>query len=207
MPFTSNIFRRAIVPALAATALAACDGSAVFTGSPVISRVDIAHNYRPTEIWPFYGGDNALRVVGYGSPFGDPPAQVANAVVAAMQGHNGGSRVTFSAAPAPPPKPRWRVVMAINPTELNDTQDLCKLSEAPADAPLTARSQGGEVKILAAFCQGDWAATQAVGRGRNVGGLDSPAFDSLIAHLTRALFPHRNPHDDRDPRCRVFPCF
>ena len=34
----------------------------------------------------------------FGNPFDDPPEQVANAIVAGMQGHNGGPRMTFSAA-------------------------------------------------------------------------------------------------------------
>lgn len=190
--------RRLLLPVCTAAALAGCDASTIIT------KVDIAHNYQPVELWRFYGGDNALRVVGYGSPFGDPPARVAAAVVAAMQGHNSGPRVTFSAAPAPPPKPRWRVVMALNPTELRDTNDLCKLAETPNTAPLTARSQGGRLRIMAAFCQGDWTATQATARGKDISGLESPNFANLLAQLTHALFPSRNPHDDR--RCRFLPC-
>jgi hypothetical protein len=189
-----------MLPALAVTALAACGASTVIT------KVDIAHYYMPSDIGRFHGGDNALRVVGYGSPFGDPPARVAAAVVAAMQSHNGGPRVTFSAAPAPPPNPRWRVVMALNPTELRDTIELCKLAETPATAPLTARSQGGRLRIMAAFCQGDGAETQATARGKDIFGLDSPNFDLLLARLTRALFPSFNPHDDRGRPCLIFPC-
>jgi hypothetical protein len=143
-----------------------------------------------------------MGVVGYGSPFGDPPAHVANTVVASMQGHNGGARMTFTTAASPPPRPRWRVVMAINPTEIRDTIKLCKLTETPT----TARSEGGNVRILAAFCQGDYAASQATGRATGVTSLDSPNFDKLVAGLTRTLFPARNPHDDRGRRCRVFPC-
>ncbi len=201
MAVLSAIFARSALPLLAAAALAACDASTV------ISKVDIAHNYQSISLGRFHGGDNALRVVGYGSPFGDPPARVAEAVVAGMQGHNGGPRVTFSADPAPPPRPRWRVVMALNPTELRDTIELCKIPETPDAAPLTARSQGGNLRILAAYCQGDWAASQAVGRGRDIFSLDSPNFDLLLARLTRTLFPTRNPHDDRDRRrCVLLPC-
>lgn len=185
-----------LLPLFAVLALAACDASTVIT------KVSIAHNFRPNELWPFYGGDNALRVVGYGSPFGDPPKRVADAVVAAMQGHSGGPRVTFSTAAAPPPKPRWRVVMALNPTELRDTEQLCKLTGTPT----TARSQGGRLRIMAAFCQGDWTATQATARGKDIYGLDSPNFDNLLAALTRTLFPARNPHDDFHRPCLIFPC-
>ncbi len=190
-----DFVRRLFLPVGAALALAACDASTVIT------KVDIAHNYRPNELGRYAGGDNALRVVGYGSPFGDPPARVADAVVAAMQGHNGGPRVTFSTEPAPPPKPRWRVVMALNPTELRDTIELCKLTETPK----TARSQGGRLRIMAAFCQGDYAATQATARGNDILDLNSPNFDTLLARLTRTLFPSYNRHDDRRP-CLIFPC-
>ncbi len=200
MTILHSTLRRLAWPVIAAATLSACDASTI------ISKVDHSHNYSPISLGRFHGGDNAMRVVGFGSPFGDPPAQVAAAVVAGMQGHNGGPRVTFSTVPAPPPRPRWRVVMAINPTEINDTIKLCKLSEAPADAPLTAPSVGGKVRILAAFCQGDYAASQATGRATNVSGLDSPNFDSLLAQLTRTLFPSRNPNDDRRRRCRILPC-
>ncbi len=195
MPVLSVLTRRLALPFVAAVGLTACDASTV------ISKVDIAHNYSSLSLGRFHGGDNALRVVTYGSPFGDPPARVANAVVAGMQGHNGGPRVTFSTEAAPPPRPRWRVVMAINPTEVNDTIKLCKLTDTPKTAP----SQGGEVRVLAAFCQGDYAASQATGRARDVTSLDSPNFDALLARMTRTLFPTRNPNDDRR-RCRVLPC-
>jgi hypothetical protein len=188
--------RRFIWPALAAMTLTACDASTI------ISKVDIAHNYQPISLGRFHGGENGLRIVGYGSPFGDPPAQVADAVVAGMQGHNGGPRVTFSAAAAPPPRPRWRVVMALNPTDVRDTNALCKLT----DTPTTTRSQDGRLRILAAFCQGDWVASQATARGKDITSLNSPNFDNLLAGLTRELFPSRNPHDDRRRRCRVLPC-
>ena len=191
-----HAIRRLVWPAVAAAALTACDASTV------ISKVDIAHNYRPISLGRFHGGDNALRIVGYGSPYGDPPERVADAVVTGMQGHNGGPRVTFSAAPAPPPRPRWRVVMALNPTELRDTNQLCKLTETPT----TARTQDGRLRIMAAFCQGDYAASQATGRGNDINGLDSPNFDNLLAQLTRTLFPGRNPHDDRRRRCVILPC-
>ena len=192
------ILRRLLSPALAAAALTACDASTI------ISKVDIAPNYRPIELGRYSGGDNALRVIVYGSPFGDPPARVAEAVVAAMQGNNGGPRVTFSADPAAPPNPRWRAILAVNPTELRDTIELCKLTVAPQTASQTTPAQGGRLRIMAAFCQGDYAATQATGRGKEIASLDSPNFRFLLAQLTRALFPNRNPHDDR--RCRFLPC-
>lgn len=187
--------RRLSWPAFAVIALAACDASTI------ISKIDVSHNYQPISLGRFYGGDNALRIVGYGSPFGDPPARVADAVVAGMQGHNGGPRVTFSTAAAPPPRPRWRVVMALNPTDVRDSNALCKLT----DTPTTVRSQGGRLRILVAFCQGDYAASQATGRGKDITSMDSPNFDKLLAGLTRELFPSRNPHDDRR-RCRIWPC-
>jgi hypothetical protein len=58
---------------------------------------------------------------------------------------------------------------------------------------------------MAAYCQGDWAATQATARGKDIFNLDSPNFDLLLVRLTRALFPSFNPHDDRRP-CLIFPC-
>ena len=117
-----------------------------------------------------------------------------------MQGHNGGPRVTFSAAPAPPPNPRWRVILALNPTDLRDTNELCKLSTVPQ----TAASQDGRLRIMAAFCQGDYVATQATARGKAITALEAPNFSFLLAQLTHALFPSRNPHDDR--RCRFIVC-
>ena len=115
MPPVCALLRHLALPAIAAAALAACDASTA------ISNPDISYSYRSIALGRFHGGDNALRVVVYGNPFDDPPEQVANAIVAGMQGHNGGPRMTFSAAAAPPPKPRWRVVMAINPVDFSNT--------------------------------------------------------------------------------------
>lgn len=188
--------RSLIWPVAVALTITAC------SAATVITKVDISRNYQSLPLGRFHGGDNAMGVVGFGSPFGDPAAQVADTVVASMQGHNGGARMTFTTATTPPPRPRWRVVMAINPTDIRDTIKLCKLTETPT----TARSVDGNVRILAAFCQGDYAASQATGRATGVTSLDSPNFDDLVARLTRTLFPTRNPHDDRRRRCGIFPC-
>lgn len=188
--------RRIGLPLLAAAALAACDASTV------ISKVDISHNYSPLSLGKFHGDDNALRVVVYGSPFGDPAGDVADAAVAAMQGRNGGPRVTFSTAPAPPPNPRARVMLALNPTDVRDSMALCKLP--PNAKPGTAPSQDGRLRILAAYCQGDYPVSEATGRGKDITSLNSPNFQSLVAGLTRTLFPIRNPHDDR--HCRFLLC-
>jgi len=142
-----------------------------------------------------------LRVVVYGNPFDDPPDQIANAIVAGMQGHNGGPRMTFSSAPAPPPKPRWRVVMAINPVDFYDTQKLCKMTEGPETAP----SQDGRIHVIAAYCQGDFASTQGSGRARDVTALDSRNLDQMLALLTRTMLPTRNPRTNES--CRRIPCF
>ncbi len=178
----------------AAAALAACDASTVF------SNPDISYSYRSISLGQFHGGDNALRVVVYGNPFGDPPERVAEAIVAGMQGHNGGPRMTFSTAEAPPPKPRWRVIMAINPVEFYKTQALCKMTGGPETAP----SEGGRIHVISAYCQGDFAATQGFARARDVTALDSRNLDQMLALLTRTMFPTRNPNNDR--RCRVIPC-
>lgn len=178
----------------AAAALAACDASTV------ISNPDISYSYRSISLGQFHGGDNALRVVVYGNPFGDPLERVAEAVVAGMQGHNGGPRMTFSTAAAPPPKPRWRVIMAINPVDFYDTHALCTMPGGPETAP----SQDGRIHVVAAYCQGDFAATQGFARARDVASLDSRNLDKMLALLTRTMFPTRNPNDDR--RCRIIPC-
>jgi hypothetical protein len=116
-----------------------------------------------------------------------------------MQGHNGGPRMTFSAAAAPPPKPRWRVVMAINPVDFYNTQKLCKMAEGPKTGP----SQDGRIHVIAAYCQGDFAATQGFAHARDVTALDSRNLDQMLALLTRTMFPTRNPNNDRS--CNV-PC-
>ncbi len=190
----SALLRRLTLPVLAAAALAACDASTV------ISNPDISYSYRSISLGRFHGDDNALRVVVYGNPFDDPPARVAEAIVAGMQGHNGGPAMTFSIAPAPPPNPRWRVIMVLNPVDFYNTQALCKMTEGPETAP----SQDGRIHVIAAYCQGDFAATQGFARAKDVTALDSANFDRMLALLTRTMFPTRNPNDDR--RCRTIAC-
>ncbi len=194
MTAASALFRRLALPAFAAAALAACDASSVIT------NVDVASNYQSIELGWFHGGDNAMRVVVHGNPFGDPPQQVAEAFVAAMQGHNGGPPMTFSTAEAPPPKPRWRIVLAVNPVGFFNTSRLCKKAEDIETTP----SEGGRMRVMAAYCQGDWTASQATVRAKDITGLDSPNFDRMMALFTRILLPTRNPHQER--WCGRFPC-
>lgn len=175
----------ALLPLLAATALAACTGVTV-------SRVDHAVQYDALEAGAAGGGDRQMQVVVLGNPFDTPQAQLNRSVIAAMQQSSFAVPINFALDPAnPDPGRPYRVVMAFNPAALRDPGKLCAADEGLE----TGKSGDGNITLMAAFCSTDSYLSHGIARAGEVGGAGSETFDEMIFQLTASLFPGRNPHD------------
>lgn len=174
---------------LAALALSAC-----VPGDVVVSRVDQAHLYDPLEVATAGGGARALPVQVIGNPYPEPPAEVAAALVAAMQGNTQGVPVNFALDPqTTDPQRPYRVVMVFQPGQGLAADDVCKRQ---AEIRSGAAAPDGS-KLMGVLCSTDFALSSAVARSAATS-IRAPAFDAMVAQLTLAMFPIRNPHDDRD---------
>lgn len=156
------------------------------------SFADITRHYRPTELGFDAGSDGTFRVVVIGNPFDVSKETFETAIVTEMTGSNlGGPRLAFSTAPDEADRRNHRVVLVFDPREKRSHLGLCAPDiSAVATAPRANRS---EVRVLAAFCQGETLITGVSGRASDVTGPDSPNFGFLVRQTTMSLFPPRNP--------------
>lgn len=178
---------RAVAAALASTMLlAGCD-------DPVaVSKVEIARNYLPEELLRYGSGGNALRIVVTGDPYGAGGDATADAVVAAMQGRNIGPPVAFAREPASEAQPPTRVIVVVNPPATLIGQMICQ-----AQGPIpTVASEGGVLRISAAWCQSNHPLSSASATVEEADGFGAETFALAMEQLTIALFPPKNPHID-----------
>ncbi len=176
--------------------LAGCDGVTT-------SFADITRYYRPAELGLDAGGDGTFRVVVIGNPFDVSKETFETAIVAEMTGRNlGGPRLAFSTAPDEADRRNHRVVLVFDPREKRSHLGLCAPDiSAVAAAPRADRS---EMRVLAAFCQGETLITGLSGRARDVTSPDSPNFGFLVRQTTISLFPSHNPELEEN-RCPLWP--
>ena len=175
--------------------LTGCDGVTT-------SFADITRHYRPTELGFDAGSDGTFRVVVIGNPFDVSKETFETAIVTEMTGSNfGGPRLAFSTAPDEADRRNHRVVLVFDPPENRSHLGLCAPGVAAGPPASTGRS---EVRVLAAFCQGETLITGLSGRARDVTSPDSPNFGFLVRQTTMSLFPSHNPELEEN-RCPLWP--
>jgi hypothetical protein len=149
-------------------------------------------NYQRTWITPseyyrtsysYAAADRDMKVVTEGNPFAMPDDAFAQAVAAAMQGHNEVHRTNFTTSPNDTARERYRVVFAFDPPVGISNHEPCR-------RPIESIGHTSERMVVqAAFCEGSSALTAARGNAPRMDGPDSAAFQVLVAGMTKRLFP------------------
>jgi hypothetical protein len=171
--------------ALAGAVLAGCEAPPGWIAVPYYRG-----SYQPGET--SYQGQ--MPVVVRGNPFPDPNADVASAVVEAMQGHTWWPTQFVPATVDP--RSSYRVVVLFWPPPAMPYPDLCSaavLSSQPQ--PQQQRSEAvRHTPVSAALCK--WDVLMAASSSTiEAAGPDDPRFRGTMAGLARVLFPIRNPDD------------
>ena len=174
-----------LVGALAAVTLAAC------AGGTTVSRVNIAHSYLPDELYVVATGENELRTVVVGDPFGMPKDAFAKVVLASLERQNFGPTLNLSTDPEHEDARKRQVVLAFNLTNIKQADSLC----AGAADTVKSTDTGGALTVTGVYCSGGGGyLTQATARSDKVTGADSEQFRKVMSQLAIALFPDVNPH-------------
>ena len=171
-----------------ALALAAAAWLAGCANAVIVGQADTAPGYSLTELAAAGSGENELRVIVDGDPFGAGAAATGTATVAAMQGNVIGTPVKFALDPVRERRPPTRVMVYFNPRNMVGGESIC----APNGAVSGAAGAGGELRVIAAWCQTDFKISSVSGRTNGVTGLNSPKFRALLAGVTQSLFPQRD---------------
>ncbi len=174
-------------------------------------REDVAHQYSTSTLGRVATGDRQLKVDIRQKPFAIPDDAFATLAIAGMQNRTPGGQVNFSTNPTNPYRNNsYRTVLLFNPPPRTSSLLLCKqdrLDELAPAGPLRHVDGAGEVRLLAAYCNGDLTLTRVNASADAIDGPNSERFDSLMSQVALALFPSRNPNDDRnDCRFLVIPC-
>lgn len=188
-------FKPGLVTAIAAVTLAAC------AGGVTVSRENVAQGYLPEELYIVGTGANELKTVIVGDPFGLPKDKFESAVLASLEGRNFGPRLNLSTDPKTEDVRKRHVVLAFNPTNIGQADDLCS---GTADTAKVADT-GGSLTVTAVYCSTDHYLTQATAQSAGVTGTDSEQFRQLMTQLAIALFPDENPHRQGDGNETVVP--
>ncbi len=133
----------------------------------------------------YAAGGRDLAVAVQGDPFGLDPAAFGRAVADAMQGHTWTQPANFTMTPGPSSRPQYRAVVAFDPVGTIGPHTLCQ-------GPVPTAPTTGRMQVHGAFCEGRAALTSAINAGPRPSGVDDPAFQRLMAGLTRDLFPMDN---------------
>ena len=173
-----------LIAAAAAITLAAC------AGGTTVSRDSVDPSYLPEELYVVATGENELRTIIVGDPFGVPAETFQSAVIASLEGRNFGPRLNLSTDPKTEDRRKRQVVLAFNPTDVSQADDLCAGSADTANIADT----GGSLTVTGVYCAGDLHLTQATARASGVSGTDTAQFRQLMTQLAIALFPDQNPH-------------
>lgn len=175
---SSRLVGSAVLVVVTAVA-AGCDGSGLIHHD----QLYLSPHYDARV--PAAVGDRDLLVEVQGNPFGTDPTAFAQAVTDAMQGHTEVPPPHFTTTPGESWSRHYRVVIAFNPTEVVGQDELCARTVATAPG-------GDRLAVHGAFCEGRRALSSAVNGAEAVAGVQAPAFQDMMAALTRDLFPLEN---------------
>ena len=140
-----------------------------------------------------------LTTVIVGNPFSVPKQTLERIVTDAMQEHYFGAVTHFTTTPGANARRKFRIVMMFDPPVGMAGDALCgKVADLPP-----ARADG-RLRLLTAFCAGDYLESEVAASIPRVGAPDAPKFNGLIGAAMRDLLPDRDPVEE--PSCRVEPC-
>lgn len=173
--------------ALASALLAGCSAVVTQTSYDTLFRAGVRSEFA------FGASGGVMPVIVVGNPFPPlPQAEVAQAVVDAMQGNVPGTGVSFALASVQEVPAGYAVVVLLNASPGTSANLLCGRR---ADFPTPGSWRGASVLI--AFCGNADARSWAFSSSGEVESPDDPLFRRLIARTTLAMLP---PRDDQRGR-------
>jgi len=180
--------------ALAAFALAACNGS----GIPVVTYIDTNPYYNPATVsWTVVDGRFPAEI--HGQPFADR-TETGEAIAAAISGPSYAPPARLTAAPAAAEKRAGhRVVLVFNPSVFPSFKQLC----ADAGAIQTDGASGTTMIVHAAYCAREEVVSTAVLRAPPGKDPSDPVFHKSMQQLIENLLPPIDPNDDGAARTGV----
>jgi hypothetical protein len=169
------------VTALGLLALAGC------AGVGVIDYVQVKPSYRPQRFAYAAGGRDLMTDI-QGNPFAMLQEEFNAAVTDAMQRAHFGPATNFTTAPGETARLNYRVRLLFNGPAASTGAIVCG-GEPAAIAP---SPDGGNVRLLAAFCNGERPLSYLTAHVGGIQDAHDPAFRDFMRQVTINLFPPQN---------------
>ncbi len=170
--------RFAISAALAAVVGACAQGS-------MVQNATIG-SYQPSML-NYAASQGAMKVDIIGNPFDGPKEDLERVVTGELTRAHFGPALDFATSVSPDNRSPYRVVLVFNPASDYSSGTIC-------DTPGRATEPSDDrIRVKAAFCSADRAATYTAGRVPVTSRPSDARFRQLIRQLGLALFPLRDP--------------
>jgi hypothetical protein len=175
---------------LAFAALAGC------SGTPVIDYVRLEPGYRAQQ-FAYAAGGRDLEADVQGNPFAMPKEEFDATVTDAMQGAHFGQPTNFTTTPGDSARPGYRVRLLFNGPGASTGRIVC----AGEPAIIGPSPEAGNVRLLAAFCNGPYPLSYLSAHVSGIRDAHDPAFRDFMRQVTTNLFPPQNRQEQDHDNC------
>jgi hypothetical protein len=172
---------------LAFLATLALSGLGGCSGTGVIDYVHLEPGYRSQQ-FAYAAGGRDLAVDIQGNPFAMPKEEFDATVTAAMQGAHFGQPTNFTTSPGDSAREGYRVRLLFNGPGASSGRIVC----AGEPAIIGPSPESGTVRLLAAFCGGDYPLSYLSAHVSGIQDAHDPAFRAFMRQVTTNLFPPQN---------------
>lgn len=142
----------------------------------------------------YYNGDKEMAVDVFNPPFADKTAN--QDIALSMRGRNRGARIAFTAEPGPLTPKQTKIIIAFNQKPSDDGYAFCS-GQAPQR---TGKPADGPMLMVMVYCKRNAFVSSVRARMPEPTSVDEPAFQGMLAEVTRRLLPRPNPLYDDNQR-------
>lgn len=190
MNFFATARRYRLLP-VAVVAFLALAGCAVAPASYMIYGERYHPGYDFGEL-QYYNGGKEMAVEVFNTPFLDKETSD-QAIALSMRGKNRGARIAFTAQPGPLTPKQTKVIVAFNLKPSDDGYAHC--AGQPPDGSVSPEKD--TLLAVMIYCKRNAFVSSVRARMPSPATVDTPAFQAMIAELTRRLLPRPHPlYDD-----------
>lgn len=152
----------------------------------------------------YYNGDKEMTVEVINTPFQDKKA-VARDIALSMRGKNRGTRIAFTAEPGPLTPKQTKIIIAFNMRPSDDGYGYCRgylPDETGQTGTSTAQAEAetDRLHMVMVYCKRNSFVSSVRARMPRPATINDPAFQNMLAEVTRRLLPRPHPLYDDDQR-------
>jgi hypothetical protein len=176
--------------ALVCAPLAGCSGTGI------IDYVRLEPGYRAQQ-FAYAAGGRDLTADIQGNPFAMPKEEFDATVTDAMQGAHFGQPTNFTTTPGDSARQGYRVRLLFNGPGASSGRIVC----AGEPAIVGPSPESGNVRLLAAFCNGDYPLSYLSAHVSGIRDAHDPTFRDFMQQVTTNLFPPQNRQEQDHSNC------